>query len=130
MRYSIIAALLYLTGCSSYFLANYDTNEYALINDIRTTAELSKSHCKDVAYMRNASEIILYKATAFKNFTSGFGHNEDSISAASNLLNIAKGLNEKYNSGVVPSIAYCESKVSSLEDTSKAIQTTIARKPR
>ena len=47
-RLLLVCAIFALSGCAvidAYFMAKYDTNEYALINDIKTKAQVAEENC-------------------------------------------------------------------------------------
>ena len=47
----IALAVLNLNGCAlidAYLMAGYDTNEYSLVNKIKTKSEIYVDDCKDV----------------------------------------------------------------------------------
>jgi hypothetical protein len=50
MKKLLILLFLPLSGCAlydAYFMAKYDTNEYALVNSIKTKSFLAQSECGD-----------------------------------------------------------------------------------
>lgn len=121
---------LALTGCSSYFLAKYDTTEYSIANEINTLAQVSKQSCNNPVIIKKVSKDLYYKSLLLKNFSSGFKYNDDAVKAADSLSKISEGLAGRYEAGEDVSVSYCELKLNAIQDTSVAIQQTIARKPR
>jgi hypothetical protein len=128
-------AVVALTGCSTLdtlkesFLMKYDTNEYAQISSIRTTAELSKESCdKPEAAKINATSLA-HQTALFKNHTEFLPYNTKVIAAAGELDKIAVGLVTQYQKGPV-SPAFCKIKFGSVAQSAETMQKIIGAKPR
>ena len=111
----IISLVCLVTGCStvqdkveSIFAAGYDTNEYALVNKIRTIAQTSKV-C-DEATVNN-----LYFTTKELNNFSQY------------LLRI---VNELYDKEQPIGLVYCKAKLNILEKSAERIQQVTGSKSR
>jgi uncharacterized protein YceK len=72
----LVCAIFALSGCStvtqvydSYFLAKYDTNEYALVNAIKTRAEIAQENCGNPLMIQvdMASGLGANEATTYTN---------------------------------------------------------------
>ena len=128
-----IATLFLLTGCStvnSFFVAKYDTNEYELINWIRTSAELSVETC-DNMYLSKENYVALYKSSMeFKNFTQYLRRNQDTYALANNLHQlIDQGVNMYANDNQV-SQTFCELSLAQIGESAETIQKVLGDKPR
>ncbi len=128
-----IAALFLLTGCStvnSFFVAKYDTNEYELINWIRTSAELSVETC-DNMYLSKENYVALYRSSIeFKNFTQYLRRNKDTYELANNLHQlIDQGVNMYANDNQV-SQTFCELSLVQISESAETIQKVLGDKPR
>jgi hypothetical protein len=128
-----IAALFLLTGCStvnSFFVAKYDTNEYELINWIRTSAELSIETC-DNMYLSKENYVALYRSSIeFKNFTQYLRRNKDTYELANNLHQlIDQGVNMYANDNQV-SQTFCELSLVQISESAETIQKVLGDKPR
>jgi hypothetical protein len=128
-----IAALFLLTGCStvnSFFVAKYDTNEYELINWIRTSAELSIETC-DNMYLSKENYVALYRSSIeFKNFTQYLRRNQDTYELANNLHQlIDQGVNMYANDNQV-SQTFCELSLAQIGESAETIQKVLGDKPR
>ena len=128
-----IAALFLLTGCStvnSFFVAKYDTNEYELINWIRTSAELSAETC-DNMYLSKENYVALYRSSIeFKNFTQYLRRNQDTYELANNLHQlIDQGVNMYANDNQV-SQTFCELSLVQISESAETIQKVLGDKPR
>jgi len=131
MKKLAIISVFLLSGCSvvqSYFMAKYDTVEHAMINDIRTTAEIAD--CKDLPAMKNTAYRLYSVGTAFKNYSNSIPNNEPSAYIADNLLTIIRGVNNKYQTSSEVSETYCKLKIDSIKNAAAEAQRVIARKPR
>ena len=74
-RIALLVAMLSLGGCSTIqniFMANYDTNEYGLINKVRTTAQLRS--CEPAAV-----KDLYTTSLELKNFSQYLPSNEKTI---------------------------------------------------
>jgi hypothetical protein len=120
----IILSVSLLTGCSALqdlWVANYDTNEYALVNKIRTIAQTTKI-C-DESTVKN-----LYLATVeLKNFSQYLPRNRQSNELNADLLKLVMELYDKE-----PPIgsAYCKAKLNIIEKTAERIQQVTGSKPK
>lgn len=129
----LLASIFALTSCSAIksvlFVAKYDTNEYELVNWIRTTAELSVDSCLD-AEVSKQNFISLYKATAeFKNFTQYLKNNSDSHESASSLHSLVDRGLDMYTENATVSPAFCEISLKQIADSAEVIQQTLGSKP-
>ena len=124
---------LMLSGCfaiDAMLMSKYDSSEYALIASLSSIAEVGNSECSDPVQMKVTAYSLLIKATEFKNYTADIPNNVESIKMSSEIFTMVKGLSDRYNSGDLVSVAYCTSKMTIIERTSKTIQTAIGTKPR
>ncbi len=79
-----------LSGCAlfdAYFMAGYDTTEYALVNKIKTKADLSVEDCKDAKVSKQNMNDLYFVAVEMKNFSTNIPRNEDTAKLAGNLEN-------------------------------------------
>jgi hypothetical protein len=117
-----IALFISLTGCSmisNIFMAPYDTNEYALVNKVRTVAELGVCDKEHV--------MILYiTALELKNFSEYLPRNEKTIEMNNTLFGVVKDLYKREN----PSQVYCKAKLNIISTSAETIQNTIGKRPR
>ena len=116
-RILIALFALQLSGCALwdiYNLSSYDTNEYALVNKIRTIAQTSKV-CDEVT-VKN-----LYLTTVELNNFSQYvkGNNSSNIKMNEGLLKIVTELYDREQP--VPS-AYCKAKLNIIGISAERIQ--------
>ena len=116
---------LQLSGCALWDIYNqskYDTNEYALVTEIRTLAQTSKG-CDEASVKK------LYFTTLQLNNFSEYqnGNNKKSIEMNKGLLNMVKELHDKPQP-INP--MYCNAKLSIIEISAEAIQKVTGTKPR
>jgi hypothetical protein len=120
----IILSVSLITGCSALqdlWVANYDTNEYALVNKIRTIAQTTKL-C-DESTVKN-----LYLTTVeLKNFSQYLPRNRQNNELNADLLRLVMELYDKE-----PPIgsAYCKAKLNIIEKTAERIQQVTGSKPK
>ena len=121
----LIAAVILttsLSGCgmiNNIFMAPYDTNEYALVNRVRTFAELG--NC-------DRDHIIALRITALelKNFSEYLPRNTKTIEMSNSLYDMVNDLYKREN----PSQAYCKAKLNIISTSAEMIQNTIGKRPR
>jgi hypothetical protein len=132
MKKLLLTLIITLTGCSTIqesFLMKYDTNEYAQITAIRTTAELSKDSCDKNDEARVNATTLAHQTALFKNHTEFLPYNTKVIAAAGDLDKMALGLSTQYQKGPV-SPAFCKIKFGSIAQSAEMMQKTIGAKPR
>lgn len=135
MKKLIVVAItaLALNGCAIidiYRQAKWDNNEYALVNEVQTTAALGIDMCahpKDVVYY---VDHIYSKSLEFRNYTAEIDRNLEANKMAENLLGITKSLKERYHSGDDVSQKYCELKMTTIQTSSSTIKRALGAKPR
>lgn len=129
----ITITALALNGCAIidiYKQAKWDNNEYALVNEVQTTAALGIDMCaypKDVVYYVDHAYA---KSLEFRNYTVEIDRNLEATKMADNLLSITKGLKERYHSGDDVSQKYCELKFTTIQTSSSTIKRALGAKPR
>lgn len=129
----VITALLLLSGCStfnSFLVAKYDTNEYELINWIRTTAELSVETCSNNEVSKQ-NFVTLYRGSLeFKNYTQYQRRNTDTHELAKNLYQLVDQSVDMYASSETVSQAFCELSLDQIVISAETIQQVLGDKPR
>lgn len=128
IRVCLIA--LALTGCSILNMAKYNDSEHLLVNKIRTVAELSQDECGSKEKMASKSQEIYSLTVEAYNYESLTPYNEESINMTKSLVNVSKGLVDRYKSGDDVSEEYCKIKLKTIHDSAKAIQYSVVRKPK
>ena len=128
----LITSLFLLTSCAiidAYQMAKFDNNEYALINSVRTQANLGAAKCGTPEVVP-VVDSLFYKSVEFKNYSASIPHNEEVIKMSSELAEIIKGLNTRYHEKDPVSPAYCTLKFGTIEKNAVTIQNVIGAKPR
>ena len=118
----VLSIVLSLSGCamvSNIFMAPYDTNEYALVNKVRTTSELGDCDKESVTQ-------LYVTALELKNFREYLPRNTKTIDMNNTLFDIVKELYKREN----PSSAYCKAKLNIISTSAEMIQNTIGKRPR
>lgn len=131
-----ILASTSLSGCAivgsiwdAYRLAPYDSNEYALINKIRTQTELSAGDCSDQVKSQQNYNAIYHNAVELKNFSQYIPKNTDTQKLTVNLHDLAKQGKDAYGKGSV-SEAFCKLKLQQINRTAETIQTLVGKRPK
>jgi len=131
------SALVLLTGCSTltnlydaYFMAGYDTNEYALITKIRTHAELHVGMCSDQVVSKNTFDYLHYKSNEFKNFTQYIPDNENAFKLSEQIVELAKQGKDMYDKNDAVSAGFCKLKLQQISRSAENIQKVIGSKTR
>lgn len=132
----IILSISILAGCSTVndmmdaFLIVYDTNEYKLINDIRTLSSVGKNKCDDSVESKKIAERVAYETLTLRNYTEHLPHNKPMQGASMELDNIATGLRNSYQSGNPVSPAFCKIKFQVIENAAISMQKQSGAKPK
>ncbi len=132
-RIAILSLVILLNGCAVvdiYRQARWDNNEYALVNDIQTTAELGIDSCVDQKAVVPYVDKMYSTSVTLKNYTKDVERNTESIKMSQELLAIIKGLKERYSSGDEVSQKYCELKFTTIQTSTTTIKKSLGAKPR
>lgn len=122
-----------LSGCAlvdAYFMAKYDTNEYAAITVIRSQSEVAQETCSDKKKTEEHIGQIYSSAVYFKNFAQLRERNDDTSTIAYNLFLLSDQLKKHYEKNNTVSAAYCKLKLQQLEKGAITAQKAIGSKPR
>jgi hypothetical protein len=134
MKKILLSALLVtsLSGCAlwdAYFMAGYDNQEYAIITNIRTNAELNAGLCVDQVKSKATFEYLHFKSVEFKNFTQHIPNNQDAHKLSDQMVELSKQGKDQYGKGDV-STGFCKLKLQQINRTAETIQKVIGSKPR
>lgn len=134
MKKTLLAIILStsLSGCAlwdAYFMAGYDNQEYAIITNIRTNAELNAGLCVDQDKSKATFDYLHFKSVEFKNFTQHIPDNEDAYKLSEQMVELAKQGKDQYEKGNV-SAGFCKLKLQQINRTAETIQKVIGSKPR
>lgn len=135
-RLALISLIVLLTGCASintiidaYRMAKFDSNEYSLVNQIHTQAQVGVAKC-------GTKEVLVYVDTVYiksielRNYSASIPYNKETVTMTTELAAITKGLKDRYDSGESVSQKFCELKFSNIENSSGTMKTVIGAKPR
>lgn len=132
MKKLLILSLLLLSSCAlvdAYRMAKFDNNEYGMVANIRTWAQLGAVKCgtNDVVGYVDA---IYVKSVELKNYSASIPRNEETVKMTEDLSVITKGLYDRYHSGDEVSTPYCNLKFNNIETSTSTMQKVIGAKPR
>lgn len=135
MKKLLLSALLVtsLSGCAlidAYFMAGYDNQEYAIITNIRTNAELNAGLCTDQVKSKATFEYLHFKSVEFKNFTQYIPDNKDAHKLSDQMVELSKQGKEMYDKNDTVSAGFCKLKLQQINRTAETIQKVIGSKPR
>lgn len=131
-RLLLVCTIFALSGCAvidAYFMAKYDTNEYALINDIKTKAQVAEENCSNNLLVTTQVNELYIKSLEFKNFATHIPRNEDSIKLSNKLLILTKDAKDQFNKSAISNF-YCKAKLEQIVKSADTIQQAIGKKPR
>jgi hypothetical protein len=132
----LIASLIVissLSGCAlidAYLMAGYDSNEYAMVNKVRTKAELSVEDCKDPIKSKQNADDLYNTAVELRNFAVNIPRNEDTAKLAGNLVELTKQGKEQYVKNPNVSETFCKLKLQQISRSAEVAQKVIGKKPR
>lgn len=138
MRNIIIGLfLLSLSGCAivdRFMIAPFDSNEYAMVNKIRTVAMQTKPKCgtENIAPFAVLDYVNEMHDTALllKNYSQYLPKNEQSIKPINLTYQMIDELKTRYQKETKVSKTYCELKIQSIMDATESIQQAIGKRPR
>lgn len=122
-----------LSGCAlwdAYMMAGYDTTEYALVNRIKTQADLYTEDCKDSNKSKQNLDSLYFTTIELKNFATNIPRNEDTTKLAGNLVELAKQGKELYVKSPNVSETFCKLKLQQIGRSAEVAQKVIGKKPR
>lgn len=122
-----------LSGCAlfdAYFMAKYDTTEYALVNEIKTKAQIAEENCSNQLLVVTQVNDLYIKALEFNNFTLHIPRNTDSVNLSTKLLTISKDTREYFNKAEKISPIFCKAKLQQIVKSADTIQHALGSKPR
>jgi len=131
-RIVLVSMLTLLSGCTllDAYLMKYDPNEYQMIADIRTTANISKTQCDNPLLSVSNATVMANKTLAFVQFAQYVPRNDKVKAASIELDKIAQGLKDQYEKSSKVSPVFCKLKFSSIESSAETIQRVVGDKPR
>jgi hypothetical protein len=122
-----------LSGCTlldAYFMAKYDTNEYFIVNDIKTKAQVAEENCSNQLLVVTQVNELYIKALEFKNFTSHIPRNKDTDNMSTKLLTLTKDTRDYFNKSEKISPIFCKAKLQQIVKSADTIQHVLGSKPR
>lgn len=138
MKKIIIAfTIMLLSGCSAiqpwidkFTIAPFDQNEYFIVNQIRTYAEITKPLCPSKYETKIYVDALYTSAFELKNYSEHLPDNKQTIPMVNLLFTMTNDLNNRYKAEGDINKTYCELKLQSVIDSANNIQKAIARRPR
>lgn len=122
-----------LSGCTlfdAYFMAKYDTNEYFIVNDIKTKAQVAEENCGNQLLVTTQVNELYIKALEFKNFTMHIPRNKDTDNLSTKLLTLTKETRDYFNKAEKISPIFCKAKLQQVIKSADTIQHVLGSKPR
>ena len=132
-RIFIVLFAFSLSGCAlfdAYFMAKYDTNEYFIVNDIKTKAQVAEENCNNQLLVVTQVNDLYIKALEFKNFTSHIPRNKDTDNMSTKLLTLTKDTRDYFNKAEKISPIFCKAKLQQIVKSADTIQHVLGSKPR
>jgi hypothetical protein len=129
----IIIFAFSLSGCTlfdAYFMAKYDTNEYFIVNDIKTKAQVAEENCGNQLLVVTQVNDLYIKTLEFKNFTSHIPRNKDTDNMSTKLLTLTKDTRDYFNKAEKISPIFCKAKLQQIVKSADTIQHVLGSKPR
>ena len=131
-RLFIIITVILLSGCSllDAYLMKYDVNEYLLISELRTLAQISSDRCSSQESGEALSKELEFKSALFSNYAQHLPYNNAVKNASLELNKIVIDLRNIYKTGNKVSPVFCKVKLKTITDSAEVMQKTIGAKPR
>ena len=131
-RLAVLLAVISLNGCAVYdalTMTGFDPNEYYLVTQIRTDAQVYKTQCENPVLAPANAQAIALKTKLFQNYEEQIPSNENGVKSSKSLHEISQGLDDAYKKGT-PSAVFCKLKYSSIENAAYVIQHVVGGRPR
>jgi hypothetical protein len=128
-----LAFVVLLSGCTlldAYFMAKYDTTEYALVNEIKTKAQVAEENCGNQSLVTLQVNELYIKSLEFKNFTLHIPRNKDADNMSTKLLILTKDTRDYFNKAEKISPIFCKTKLQQVIMSADTIQHVLGSKPR
>jgi len=128
-----LSFVVLLSGCTvfdAYFMAKYDTNEYFIVNDIKTKAQVAEENCGNHILVVTQVNELYIKALEFKNFTTHIPRNKDTDNMSTKLLTLTKDTRDYFNKAEKISPIFCKAKLQQVVKSADTIQHVLGSKPR
>jgi hypothetical protein len=128
-----LTLVVLLSGCTlfdAYFMAKYDTNEYFIVNDIKTKAQVAEENCGNHILVVTQVNELYIKALEFKNFTTHIPRNKDTDNMSTKLLTLTKDTKDYFNKAEKISPIFCKAKLQQVVKSADTIQHVLGSKPR
>jgi hypothetical protein len=129
----LLSFVVLLSGCTlfdAYFMAKYDTNEYFIVNDIKTKAQVAEENCGNQLLVIAQVNDLYIKTLEFKNFTSHIPRNKDTDNMSTKLLTLTKDTRDYFNKAEKISPIFCKAKLQQVVKSADTIQQVLGSKPR
>ena len=129
----LLSFVMLLSGCTlfdAYFMAKYDTNEYFIVNDIKTKAQVAEENCGNHILVVTQVNELYIKALEFKNFTTHIPRNKDADNMSTKLLTLTKDTRDYFNKAEKISPIFCKAKLQQVVKSADTIQHVLGSKPR
>ena len=111
-------------------MAKYDTNEYFIVNDIKTKAQVAEENCGNQLLVIVQVNDLYIKTLEFKNFTSHIPRNKDTDNMSTKLLTLTKDTRDYFNKAEKISPIFCKAKLQQIVKSADTIQHVLGSKPR
>lgn len=130
-KIALIIMVSLLSGCAvidAYFMAKFDNKEYALINKIRTVAQLSQEYCDHSPTIKTKYVELKELNTEFINYTQHIPRNPEANKLAKQMGELIMQGGQAY--GPNTSAIFCKMKLQQIERNAEKIQHVLGSKPR
>jgi hypothetical protein len=128
-KIALVVLMSLLTGCAvidAYFMAGFDNQEYALINKIRTKAQIAQKSCDKPIDANPQIVEIVNTSIEFRNFTQHIPRNPEAQKMAKQMVELSEQL--KFDDKT--STVFCKMKLQQVERNADKIQQVLGSKPR
>ena len=129
----LLIAVLSLNGCAlidTYFMAKYDTTEYALVNEIKTKSQVAIENCENQLMVTTQVNELYIKSLEFKNFTTHIPRNKEAEELSNKLYLLTKDTRDYFNKADKISTLFCKAKLQQIVTSADTIQHALGNKPR
>jgi len=130
MKKLILILAIFLSACGTISgPANFDNNEYALVNRIYTLADVYKLGCNDPEKTKRNFDKLAELSMELLNYSSDLPNNLDTVKLVNPLNKMISDADIKFNQEA-HTVTYCKLKLDNINTSAGIVKEAIAKRRR
>jgi hypothetical protein len=128
MQKFIILIAIFLIGCSTLDgPANFDNNEYGLVNRLFTLSEVYKINCSDSEQTKKNFDTLAEISLELENYSSDIPDNQDTVALIAPMHKMITDADIKFNTEG-HTATYCKLKLDNIETAAGIVKHAVAQR--